>query len=292
MDIARELAAKPDDIIFTSGATEANNLAIQGAIGEGTSHVLYLPSAHASTVETLKAMEEAGIEIEPLTIKEGKIDIESLKRQVRPETVLVSTDFVCGETGTLWNTREVRHALDGARAPGEKRILLHVDASQAPFEESLERTRLGADLITLDAQKVGGMRGVGVLVAPRTAALSPVIYGGGQERGLRPGTPAHALAAAFACSLVEAREGRETFAKDARKMREALIEETRDIHGVHVNQGKEGMAHILNISLLARDTDYLAALLDADGFAVSTKSACESDSEAGSRAVIALTGNE
>ncbi len=288
--VARELSMKADDIIFTSGATEANNLAIQGVVmaaktKESKPHVLYLPSAHASTVETVRALSGWGVDVEPLHIKDGAIDIETLKKQVRPETVLVSVDFVCSETGTVWNTREVRHALP-------QNILLHVDASQAPLEESLERTRLGGDLITFDAQKIGGVRGTGVLAVPRTVLLSPVLHGGGQERNVRPGTESVAGASAFAAAFTEVRENREAFATHAKRVRVDLISRIKDIPRLEVNQGKNGVAHILNISLFGRDTDYLAALLDEAGFAVSTKSACESDSPEGSRAVFALYGDK
>jgi cysteine desulfurase len=294
--IARLISAKPDDVVFTSGATEANNIAIQGTgtsarmRGIKTPHLLYLPSAHASVAETMKAMERFGFLVEALPVKDGAVDMGALKAKVRPETALISMDMVCGETGTVWNTREVRRFLDTL---GNERPLLHVDAAQAPLEELCERTRVGADILVLDAQKVGGMRGAGALVASRTLPLLPIFHGGGQERGLRSGTPSPALAAAFAEALAECEEGREAFTALARSARERLIERVmRDLPDALVNQGREGVAHILNLSLPGRDTDYLVALLDEAGFAVSTKSACESDSATGSRAVMLLSGDE
>jgi len=296
--IARGMMMKPDDIVFTSGATESNNIAIQGVLAAALRarpgarpHMLYLPSAHASVVETMRAAESVA-DIESLPIKDGRVDVAALKEALRPETILVSMDFVCGETGTIWNAREVRHALDAARAAGESRILLHVDASQAPWTELPERTRLAGDLITLDAQKIGGVRGAGILAAPRAVALDAIAHGGGQERGVRPGTPAVAHAAAFAAALAAAGAGREAFAKRARSARAKLVSGIRAVApDMLVNEGADGVPHILNISLPGRDTDYLVALLDEAGFAVSTKSACESDSQDGSRAVLALTGD-
>ena len=197
--IAREMETKADNIVFTSGATEANNIAIQGVIGSrrlviGNSekiHALYLPSAHASIVETMHAIAKGGVEIEPLSITDGRVDIEALTEQLRPETALISMDVVCGETGTIWNTRAVRRALDAARQRGAPRILFHADASQTPLVESIERTKIAADLITLDAQKIGGVRGVGILSFPRTISLTPIVHGGGQERAVR-GRAGHA----------------------------------------------------------------------------------------------------
>jgi cysteine desulfurase len=291
--IAREVGAKSDDIIFTSGATEANNLAIRGLARPGA-HILYLPSAHSSTVETVSALQKEGvITAEPLVIKNGEVDIEALKKQIRPETILVTMDRVCSETGTIWNTREVSNVLHSNVGYGVSHIkpILHVDATQSPLEESVEKTRIGADLMTLDAQKVGGMRGLGVLATPRAIPLSSLMTGGGQERGLRSGTPVPALAYSFATALGEVAEGRDDFVMRALAERTDLIALLSQIPNVFVNQGKRGAGHILNLSLIGRDTDYLVALLDEAGFAVSTKSACESDSSQGSRAVLALTND-
>lgn len=287
--LARLAEVKSDAVIFTSGATEANALAIQGTLKGSTvenPHVLYLPTAHSSVTEAVEALRSSGVAVEPLTLSDAQIDLEALKRQLCPETVLVAIDAVCGETGTRYRTRDVRRVLDAAQS----KAVLHVDASQLPRVESFERMRLGADLIALDAQKVGGVRGVGALIAPRSVSLSPIVYGGGQERGLRPGSEPSALIAAFAEALRETEETRGRFTADALHMREELLQNINTISGLVVNGGAEVVPHILNISLLGRDTDYLIALLDEAGFAVSTKSSCETDTE-GSRVVLAQTND-
>lgn len=281
--IARLLEVQADDIIFTSGATESNALAILGLIKSGA-HLLYLPSAHASVVENMRLAEERGAVIEPLPIRGGRVDIETLRTVLRPGTALVSMDAVCGETGVIWNTREVKNAIG--------KIYLHVDASQAPWTEKLTRPHFAADLLTLDGSKVGSARGIGMLVAHRTISLSPLYRGGGQERGLRPGSETSALAAEFAACLLQAATGREQFRAAAIRDRTHLIEAiTRSIPNVQIHEGRSQAPHILNLSLSGRDTDYLVALLDEAGFAVSTRSACETDSVEGSRAVFALTGD-
>lgn len=300
--IARLAEVKPDGIVFTSGATEANNLALMGAItafkeqkdAERGMHILYLSSAHASVIETLKALSRWGVEIEPLVVTDGRVDLARLREQLRSETRLVSVDAVCTETGTRWNTRNVRTVLDEhAQTHGTSPVLLHVDASQMPFTTSFALTRLAADLLTLDAQKVGGIRGVGALCMRSRVRLSRLMHGGGQERCIRPGTEPVALAVAFAAALAEATAGRERFEKSARSARAELIANLRsELPGLQVNAGKEVVPQILNLSFPGCDTDYLVMLLDRDGFAVSTKSACERDSEAGSRAVMLLTCDE
>jgi|SRR3989344_1018115 len=295
-DIARLLEVQSDDVIFTSGATEANALAILGILKAGD-HALYLPSAHASVVENMKLVSEHGVEIEALPIKDGRVDCEKLKKLLRLETKLVAMDAVCGETGIIWNTREVAQTLQNKVQPCYKvepcfaRALLHVDASQAPLTEKLTRAHFGADMLTLDGSKVG-VRGVGALIVHRTISLEPLYRGGGQERGLRSGSEAPELAKAFAVCLWQAAHARNTFRISAERERTKLVKSIMEaISNIYINEGRAQVPNILNLSLLGRDTDYLVALLDEEGFAVSTRSACETDSEEGSRAVLALFGD-
>ena len=281
--IARLIEVQNDDVIFTSGATESNALAILGLPKRGE-HVLYLPSAHASIVENVKLLQERGVNTEPLVVTNGQIDTNALKKRIRPETALVTVEAVCGETGIVWNTREVKNVIG--------KILLHVDASQAPLTEKLTRAHFSADLLTLDASKVSTVRGIGVLVAHRTIPLVPLYRGGGQERGLRPGSEAPELAREFAPCLWQAASNREAFRASAQRTREDLVKAVRNtLPNLYINEGRNQAPHILNLSLPGRDTDYLVALLDEVGFAVSTRSAGETDSEEGSRAVYALTGD-
>lgn len=315
--IAQLVEVQADDVIFTSGATESNALAILGIVRairqlaeRGTRlHVLCLPSAHASVVENVRLLVEEGVEIEELPIRDARVDTGKLVNMLRPDTVLVAMEAVCGETGVVWNTREVAEELRKFRSGEAKNEsaqaarpiqlsffaspLLHVDAAQAPLTEKMTRARFGADTLALDGSKVGA-RGIGALIAHRTMPLAPLYRGGGQERGLRPGTESPEAAAAFAENLVLAARRREAFCSAAGRERALLIERiVRAMPQALFNGGGAGRQapNILNVSLPGRDTDYLVALLDEAGFAVSTRSACESDSEEGSRAVFALTGD-
>ncbi len=311
--VARLLEVKADDIIFTSGATESNALAILGTVraalklreGQAT-HVLYLPSSHASIVENMALLREEGMTVEPLPMSDGRVDTERLMTMLTNDTVLVSMDAVCGETGVVWNTREVASVLEKFRTSKAVQVsveaarpiphaftvlpVLHVDASQAPQTEKVTRSHFGADLLTFDISKISPERGLGVLVAHRTIPMEPLYRGGGQERGMRPGSESPVLAEAFAEALIEAVAGREEFVHEAQAQRASLRARiAADIPEAVITEGKEQAANILNISLPGRDTDYLVAVLDEAGIAVSTKSACETDSEEGSRAVYALT---
>ncbi|MCX6787618.1 MAG: aminotransferase class V-fold PLP-dependent enzyme [Candidatus Kaiserbacteria bacterium] len=302
--IARLTEVQPDDVLFTSGATESNALAILGHVralrllagpdvpGRNNMHVLYLSSSHASIVENMNVLAREGITIEALPVKDYRIDSERLAAMIRKETVLVSMDAVCGETGVVWNTREVAETLRKARGDGvAARIMLHVDASQAPLTEKISRAHFGADMLTFDASKVSAARGIGMLIAHRTIPLVPLYAGGGQERGLRSGSEAPELAQSFAAALAAAVLGRESFRVSAEKNRTLLKAALTAILNIHIQEGRSQAPHILNLSLPGRDTDYIVALLDEAGFAISSRSACETDSEEGSRAVLALTGD-
>lgn len=298
--LARLVEAKADDVVFTSGATEANALAMLGhvralrAVGRQSVHVLYLPSAHASIVENARLLAEEGAIVEALPIRDGQVDTKALAQQLRKETVLVSMDAVCGETGTVWNTREVAQLLQthAGAAIGGERALLHVDASQAPLTQNVTRAHFGADLLTLDGSKIGPLRGIGALIAHRTIPLVSLYQGGGQERGLRPGTESPERAKRFASLLRTAARHHEVFRAMATAQRAFLTARINtSISNVSIYEAPTQTPHIMNLSLPGRDTDYLVALLDEAGFAVSTRSACETDSEEGSRAVFALTGD-
>lgn len=296
--IAHMAGAKPEALIFTSGATEANAIAIRGHVRARMQagahprdlHLLYQEGSHASVYETMQALKKEGIDTESVPLKEGDIDKDALQKLVRPETTLISVEGISSETGMRLDTRGIRHVLDTFKAQGTLHIALHVDASQLPLIESFERTRLACDTLTLDAQKVGGVRGIGCLVFAPNVLLAPLWEGGGQERGLRSGTESPALAIAFATALEEAQKEKEAFVKRAAGMRSWLVHEiTSLISNTVVNEGKRNAPHIVNISFLGRDTDYLIALLDERGFSVATRSSCETDSVEGSRAVLALT---
>jgi cysteine desulfurase len=306
--IAELTEVRSDDILFTSGATESNALAILGSVRarQGARHVLYLPSAHASSVENVMRLKVEGVVCEALRVREGRVDIDVLRKQLRAETVLITMEAVCGETGTIWNTREVsaliqsqsrKNAAGSAPAarpilhpaPATSSPLLHVDASQAPWTEKITRSHFGGDLVTFDGAKVG-VPGTGVLIASRPIPLQPLYGGGVQERGVRPGSQNVPGVVALAAALRAAAKGREAFAPRASIARGALLA-TLSTLSYEVNQGASGVPNILNLSLRGIDTDYLVALLDEAGFAVSTKSACETDSDTGSRAVLSLTGD-
>jgi cysteine desulfurase len=294
--IARLAGVRPRSVVFTSGATESNAIAIQGRVKQCVSegmpyqemHILYLPTMHASSLGAITELSRHGVVVEELPLIGGVIDTERFQKLIRSGTVLVCTDAVCGETGMRFDTLRLKRALEASQSKAR----LHVDASQLPLVEPIERTRLGADLLVLDSQKVGGIRGVGALIVPQHKLIAPILQGGGQEGGLRPGTEPVALIAAFAEALAVCAERCATFATSAITERTRLIDSIIEtIPEAVVHDAKRQAPHILNISLPGLVTDYMVALLDRDGFAVSTRSACETDSQEGSKAVLLRTGD-
>ena len=284
--IARLAGVRAPAVVFVSGATEANNLALRSVFLESSGHILYAEGAHASITETVAALVKEGCTADAIPFKDGALDRARLVALIRSDTKIVVVERVASETGVMTDCRDVRRTLD---ANGAAHILLQVDATQAPFIDSIERTHLGADYLTLDAQKIGGVRGIGALLHSPRAKVHPMIQGGGQEQGVRSGTPSPALAAAFAHALTVREEGRAAFIERASRLRTRMKEEMKG-DAIFVNEGRQQAPHILNLSLLERDTDYLVALMDAAGVAVSTRSSCETDAE-GSRGVMALVND-
>lgn len=297
--IAHLAQVRAHNVVFTSGATEANTLAIVGYIRKQIQdgvrpeqmHVLFHTGAHSSVVESVAEVQRLGVQTEPLALLAGLPDTVALKKQIRPETVLVILESVSGETGSIFSTRDVRRALDSAVLAHKTRVRLHVDASQAPRVQSIVLSQLGADSLALDAQKVGGVRGIGALLFSREPHVTPLMFGGPQERDLRPGTENPALASAFASALEECQDTRELFLKRAREIRGGFLRELTTIKDMDVHESSDQAPHIISLSFLNRDTDYLLFLLDAKGYAVSTKSACESGKE-GSRMVALMSGSD
>ncbi len=291
-EIARLVEVKPEHLIFTSGATEANVLAIEGHVRalmrEGRTpaslELVYHEGAHASVVEVMKKLAKEGVQVNTFPLLGGRVALEKLKECVTQNTALVSIEAVSPETGALHDLRRLRTALP-------KETLLHVDASQVPLFALCTRERLHADLLTLDAQKIGGVRGVGCLVYTAGVKLAPLVEGGGQERGLRGGTEPVSLVVSFAEALQEAQNHAPFFASRSEKLRTTLIERLhKAIPSLQVLGGSQTAPHILSLALPGLDTDYLQAVLDKKGFAVGTKSACESDSAEGGRMAFAETG--
>ncbi len=316
--VAQAIDAHMDEIIFTSGGTEANNMALGGSVASlvgkyGKIHAITLTIEHPSVLEPLRAMAlEGHIELTELAVEsDGRVSLDELKKAIRSNTGLISIQLINSEVGTIQDIREiakiVRHerrerilparALRAARpsptlaSQDSLPLLLHTDASQAPLWLPLRMEALGVDYMTLDGQKIMGPKGVGALYVRRGAPLSPVVFGGGQEKGLRSGTENVPLIGSFAVALLDAQEEVEKRAAYVAHVRNFLMKEicmripTATFFGA---EDEWRVANNCSVRVPGLLGDIAVLGLDAEGIAASTRSACSSDDEAPSHVIRGL----
>lgn len=274
--VARLAGAQPEDVVFTSGATEANNLAIDGTVRAARAlrrevHVVTLATEHKSVLEPVRALQRAGVATTILVPgRDGRLSTGVLASALRDETCLVCLLHVNNETGVVQD-------IPALKAICERRAIpLHVDASQSAGKLPID---LDADLTTFTAHKLGGPQGIGALViAPRhRGRIEPVIRGGGQERGLRAGTPAAHQIAGFglACELAEAARATET--QRLSELRERLWLGLERLPGAMRNgEAAHAAPHILNVTFAGVEGESLFRGLSQ--LTLSTGSACNSRS--------------
>ena len=283
--IAGLLRIAPSEIIFTSGASEANNLAIKGIARTQRhfgKHIISTPLEHASVSGPLTYLQEQGWEIDLVDIgRDGKIDLNHLRELLRSDTVLVAVTAVDSELGTVQPIREIAEIL--AAYP---HCRLHVDATQAIGKIPLSFE--GVDTVSLTAHKFYGPNGIGMLYKRGNLILEPLIHGGTGASLYRSGTPPTALIAAFAKAMELALQdipGRyESVAKRNAVLRGAFANDP----AVRVNSPDDAIPHILNLSVDGIKGTRMQKALAACGVCVSVKSACSTDGTP-SRAVFAVS---
>lgn len=276
--VAALLRAHADEVVFTSGATEANNLSLQGSGGRGQGsaeppHVVASPIEHPSVIEPLRHLCETGIAVSFLDVDDsGVAVVEGLPASLRPQTRLVALMLVNHETGAI---QPVRRAVELA---GD--VPVHCDATQAIGKVAVDFSALGVATLSLSAHKFHGPRGIGALLVRRGHRLKPLTHGGHQQRGLRPGTEPVGLVVGLACALRLAINEREARLAHVRGLRERLLGRLRTDAAPVVLNGPEttGVPHVLNVSFLGLKGDLLLMALDLAGVCCSTGSACSSGS--------------
>ncbi|MBI3101205.1 MAG: IscS subfamily cysteine desulfurase [Burkholderiales bacterium] len=275
--VADLIGADPREIVWTSGATESNNLAIKGAghfyQGKGK-HLITVKTEHKAVLDTMREMERQGFEVTYLDVQEnGLLDLEAFKAALRPDTILVSVMFVNNEIGVIQDIPAI-----GALCR-EKGILFHVDAAQATGKVEIDLKTLPVDLMSLASHKTYGPKGIGALYVRRKprVRLEAQMHGGGHERGMRSGTlPTHQIV-----GMGEAfRLAREEMAQDlakARALQKRLLDGLGGIEQVFVNGDlTRRVPHNLNMSFNYVEGESL--IMGIKGLAVSSGSACTSAS--------------
>ena len=276
-EVAALIGAAAEDIVFTSGATESDNLAVLGAARAAADRGRHLVSTrieHKAALDPCRRLQKEGFAVTLLAPdRTGRIDPQALAAALRPETVLVSVMWVNNETGVIQDVEAI-----GALCR-ERGILFHTDAAQAVGKVPMAMRELPIDLMSFTAHKFYGPKGIGALYvrAGVRARLQPLLYGGGQERGLRPGTLATHQIIGFgaACTLARAALAHEP--QRVAALRDRLWAQLQPLGGVHLNgAGAPRVAGLLNVSIEGVEGESLVTGLPE--LAVSTGSACNSAS--------------
>ena len=278
VDVASALGCAPDEIIFTSGATEADNLAVFGGLKRlppNKTHLITSAVEHHAVLHAAQELEREGCAVTCLPVdRRGLVDPEDVRRAIRPETALISIMLVNNEVGSIQPIAEI------SRIARERGICLHTDAVQGIGLLDVDVSALGVDMLSLSAHKVYGPKGIGALYVRRGIELSPLIVGGAQEGSRRAGTEnvPGILGLAAAVKLVRGHRAEER----ARLLglRERLVNAMQASGpGVIVNGPKEEVApHVVSVSFEGADAEMLQIRLNQEGFAVSLGSACNSKS--------------
>ncbi|HQZ01644.1 MAG TPA: IscS subfamily cysteine desulfurase [Thauera sp.] len=289
--VAALVNADAKEIIWTSGATESNNLAIKGAAhfyqGKGK-HVITLKTEHKAVLDTVRELEREGFEASYLDVKEdGLVDLEVLKAAIRPDTILVSIMFVNNEVGVVQPIAEI-----GALCR-EKGVIFHVDAAQATGKVDIDLDTLKVDLMSFSAHKTYGPKGIGALYVRRKprVRLEAQMHGGGHERGMRSGTLATHQIVGMGEAFRLAREEMASENARVRSLRDKLLNGLTDIEATFVNGDLEQrVPHNLNISFAYVEGESL--IMAIKDIAVSSGSACTSASLEPSYVLRALGRND
>ena len=275
--VAELINADPREIVWTSGATESDNLAIKGAAhfyqGKGK-HLITVKTEHKAVLDTMRELERQGFEVTYLDVREnGLLDLEVFKAAIRPDTILVSVMAVNNEIGVVQDLNAIGSICR------EKGIIFHVDAAQATGKMPLDMQTMSIDLMSLASHKTYGPKGIGALYVRRKprVRLEAQMHGGGHERGMRSGT----LATHQIVGMGEAfRIAKEEMGKDiehATRLRQRLLDGLKDLEQVYVNGDLEhSVPHYLNMSFNFVEGESL--IMGIKGLAVSSGSACTSAS--------------
>lgn len=277
VNVAELIGADPREIVWTSGATESNNLALKGAANfykTKGKHLITVRTEHKAVLDTMRELERQGFEVTYLEVQEdGLLDLDKLKAAIRPDTILISVMFVNNEIGVIQDIPAI-----GALCR-EKGIVFHVDAAQATGKVEIDLKTLPVDLMSLASHKTYGPKGIGALYVRRKprVRLEAQMHGGGHERGMRSGTlPTHQIV-----GMGEAfRLAREEMAQDtakAKALHQRLLDGLKDIEQVFLNgHAERRVPHNLNMSFNFVEGESL--IMGIKGLAVSSGSACTSAS--------------
>jgi cysteine desulfurase len=289
--IAQALNVSPEEIFFTSGGTEANNLAIRGVTEEYAGrgkHLITTEIEHPSVYEVFQYLERKGWNVTYLPVdSQGRVNPDDVERAITEETVLVSIMHVNNEIGTIQPIEEI-----GRRLERYPKVLFHVDAVQSFGKIPLLPRQAKIDFLSASGHKLHGPKGVGCLYIRKNLHLPPLLIGGGQEQGIRSGTENVPGIVGMAKAVVLARQKGDAFIRDSANWKEAFLRQIQErLSSVIINGdvSREGGApYIINLSFPFLKSEVIVHALEKEGVYVSSKSACSSKKELPSRVLKAI----
>ncbi|MEK7588851.1 MAG: cysteine desulfurase family protein [Patescibacteria group bacterium] len=297
--IANILGARPVEIIFTSGATESNNLAVLGIlksvkIKNFIPHIVTTNIEHASVLELCKFLEKEKLaEVSYVEVEEnGIVDSKKIKKAIKQNTILVSVMYVNNEIGTVQPiqeiAKEIRH-YKKQQGKVSQYPIFHTDATQAINYLSLKVEKLGVDLLSFNGSKIYGPKGVGVLFIKKDTVISNIIYGGDQEFGFRPGTENTALVFGLSEAMILVERMKDKEVKRLVKLQEYFLKKLQKINGLIINGDfKNRIPNNVNITIPKIPSDLLVLELNAQGVCISEKSACKTGEKKSSHVIDAI----
>ena len=275
-EIAKSLKVQEKEILFTSGGTESNNTALIGAAfanQRAGKHLITTGVEHASIYNTMEFLREQGFEITYLPVDSyGCISLEELVQAVREDTILVSVMYVNNEIGAVEPVEEISKVIK-AKNP---KTLFHVDAIQAYGKYVIRPKKQGIDLLSVSGHKIHGPKGVGFLYIDEKAKVRPILFGGGQQKGMRSGTENVPGCAGLGAAVREVYRDHEAKIEKLYQIRERLIAGLKELPGVTINghEGRENAPQIVSASFEGVRSEVLLHALEDRGVYVSSGSAC------------------
>ncbi len=270
---AKQLGAEADEIYFTSGGTEANNTAVFGAAyarRKTGNRIVTTAIEHSSVYESCKELERQGFEViflEPE--RNGNISAEQLAAAIDKNTILVSVMMINNETGVRLPVDKISKIIKKNNAPA----LFHCDAVQAFGKVPVKPSKIGADLLSVSSHKIHGPKGVGALYIKKGTYIKPILYGGEQQKKIRPGTETVPLICGFGAAIENIGSMSENMNK-ASLLHDYAVKRLSEISGVEINSPDDGLPYILNISAVGVRSETMLHFLEKQGVYISSGSAC------------------
>lgn len=288
--IADSIGADSSCLYFTSGATESNNLALRGiagAYGKRKKKIVISAVEHASVDETASALETQGFEVVRVSPRDdGRMYAADFVNACDENTCLLSMMLVNNETGYILPVKDTFAAVK-RRFPD---IVTHCDCVQGYMKLPVKVTAMNADIISISAHKIHGIKGVGAIYIKKGVRVTPVITGGKQEKGIRSGTESTPLIAAFGAAAEKLLPTISERYKTAEGLKSYLLDKLKDVEGVSVNSPEDGSPYVINISAEGRRSEIMLHFLESKGVYVSSGSACSKGQQSGVLGEFGITG--